>query len=49
MPEVLYAQIMSRMQMTDNVTAVLLRRVFTRRMNIGWGLRPGSAMVSNSS
>lgn len=35
MPELFHPHTKSKTQMTDKVTAVLLRRVFARRMNIG--------------
>ena len=35
MPELFHPQTMSKTDMRDKITTVLLRRVFARRMNIG--------------
>ena len=46
-PELLHPQTNSKTHRIDNASAVLLRRVFVLRMNMGCGLRPGSLMLSN--
>jgi hypothetical protein len=46
-PELLHPQTSSKTQRIDNASAVLLRRDFVLRMNIGGGLLPGSLMLSN--